>query len=59
MLTLHPSPPQPFRPDEARDKMLRLWEGMNLEARRLVLANARAVADMTSRARPQPQANPR
>jgi hypothetical protein len=52
MLTLDPSPPQPLRPDEARDEMLRLWEGMNLEARRLALANARAVADMTRKAPP-------
>jgi hypothetical protein len=50
MLTLHPTKPQPFRPDQARDQLLRLWEGLDLEGRRMVLAHARAVADMTGRA---------
>jgi hypothetical protein len=58
VLTLHPSKPQPFRPDQARDELLRLWEGLNLEGRRLVLANARAVADLTGRALPPPKDPP-
>lgn len=53
MLTLHPSPPQPFRADAARDELIRLWEGLNLEARRLIIANARAVAEVAGRVPPE------
>ena len=45
-LNLLPSSPQPFRADAARDELLHLWDGLNLEGRRMVLANARAVAEM-------------
>jgi hypothetical protein len=49
VLTLHPTKSQPFRPDQARDELLRLWEGLDPEGRRIVLAHARAVADLSGR----------
>jgi hypothetical protein len=51
LLTLQPSTPQPFRADQARDELLHLWDGMDLKGWRLVLANARAVADMAGHSR--------
>ena len=48
-LTLLPTSPSPFRADAARDEVLRLWEGLNLQGQRLVLAHIRAVAELTGK----------
>jgi hypothetical protein len=45
----HPTKPQPFWPEQARDELLRLWAGLDPEGRRIMLAHARAVADLTGR----------
>jgi hypothetical protein len=57
-LTLLPSKPTPFRADAARGELLRLWEGLNLEGRRQVLANAGAVAEVSGKLQHQPDAMP-
>ncbi|WP_426960148.1 hypothetical protein [Muricoccus radiodurans] len=55
MLTLLPTRPEPMRAEPARGELLHLWDGRGLEGRRLVLANARAVAEVTGRVRPEPR----
>ncbi|WP_376092116.1 hypothetical protein ACE7GA_23000 [Roseomonas sp. CCTCC AB2023176] len=54
MLILRPSPPGPLRADAARTELLHLWEGLDREGRRLLLAHARAVADHHARRTPPP-----
>ena len=58
MLTLLPTKPAPFRADAARSELLHLWEGLDREGRRQVLANARAVAEVSGRLQRQPDATP-
>jgi len=56
VLNLLPSKPAPFRADAARDELMNLWEGLDLEGRRQVLANVRAVAEISGRLGRQPDA---
>jgi hypothetical protein len=49
MLTLLPARPEPFRADAARAEMLTIWDGLDTEGRRLILSNARAVAEQRRR----------
>jgi hypothetical protein len=49
MLTLTPARPEPFRTDAGRAEMLTIWDGLDQEGRRMILANARAVAEQRGR----------
>ena len=49
MLTLRPSRPAPVRAGPGRAELVALWDGLDAEGRKLVLSNARAVAEMRGR----------
>lgn len=55
MLTLQPTPPEPIRDAPGRDELGMIWDGLDQEGRRLLLAQARAVAEVTGRV-PRPEA---
>lgn len=44
-LILRPSPPQPLRADRDRDELARIWESVDTEGRKLLIAHARAVVE--------------
>lgn len=49
MLTLRPTPPEPVRDALGRAELGTIWDGLDPEGRRLLLAQARAVAEVTGR----------
>ena len=49
MLRLQPTPPEPARDAPGRAELGSIWDGLNQEGRRLLLAQARAVAEVTGR----------
>ena len=54
MLTLHPTPPEPVRDAPGRAELGMIWDGLDRRGRRLLLAQARAVAEVTGRLPPVP-----
>lgn len=56
MLTLRPTPPAPVRDAAGRAELGQIWDGLDREGRRLLLAQARAVAEVTGRAPPPGEA---
>ena len=50
-LTLPPQPPQPVTAEEGRAELVAMWDGLDAEGRRLLLAHARAVVEVTGRGR--------
>ena len=48
-LTLHPTPPPPVTRDAGRAELVGIWDALDVEGRRLLLAQARAVAEITGR----------
>lgn len=51
MLTLPPQPPQPGTAEEGLRELAEAWQGLDADGRRLLLAHARAVAEVTERPR--------
>lgn len=49
MLILHPTPPEPVRDVPGRAELGSIWGALDQEGRRLLLAQARAVAKVTGR----------
>ncbi|WP_198384804.1 hypothetical protein [Roseomonas sp. KE2513] len=49
MLTLRPTLPEPVRDAPGRAELATIWDGLDQEGRRLLLAQARAVAEVTGR----------
>lgn len=49
MLKLLPTPPEPVRAAPGRAELARIWDSLDREGRRLLLAQARAVAEVTGR----------
>ena len=49
MLTLLPSQPAPVRAGPGRAELVALWDGLDAEGRKLILSNARAVAEVRGR----------
>ena len=49
MLNLRPSPPQPVTADRGRDELIALWNAAAPETRTLMLAQARAWAEVKGR----------
>jgi hypothetical protein len=49
VLTLLPTPPEPVRDVPGRAELGSIWDGLDQEGRRLLLAQARAVAEVTGR----------
>ena len=49
MLTLLPTPQEPVRDAPGRAELGTIWDGLDQEGRRLLLAQARAVAEVTGR----------
>lgn len=49
MLILRPTPPEPVRDAPGRAELGSIWDGLDVEGRRLLLAQARAVAEVTGR----------
>jgi hypothetical protein len=49
VLTLQPTPPEPVRAAHGRVELVQIWDGLDAEGRRLLLSNARAVAEVTGR----------
>ena len=52
MLTLLPTPPEPVKAAPGRAELGRIWDSLNKEGQRLLLAQARAVVEVT---KPPPQ----
>ncbi|WP_043840335.1 hypothetical protein [Muricoccus aerilatus] len=48
-LTLLPTPPEPVRAAPGRAELGLIWDGLDTEGRRILLAQARAVAEVTGR----------
>ncbi|MFC7739293.1 hypothetical protein ACFQX4_26830 [Roseomonas sp. GCM10028921] len=48
-LTLHPSPPSSVIADRGRAERVQIWDGLEADGRRLLLAQARAVAEVMGR----------
>lgn len=48
-LILQPSPPQPVTHAAGRTEIVQIWDGLDADGRRLLLSNARAVAEVTGR----------
>jgi hypothetical protein len=49
MLNLHPTPPSPVTKDAGRDELVQIWNGLTPDGRAMLLAQARAVAEVTGR----------
>ena len=49
MLILRPTPPEPVRAAPGRAELGSIWDSLDQEGRRLLLAQARAVAEVTGR----------
>ncbi|WP_161993689.1 hypothetical protein [Muricoccus nepalensis] len=49
MLPLLPTPPEPIRAAPGRAEIARIWDSLDREGRRLLLAQARAGAEVTGR----------
>ena len=49
MLKLLPTPPEPVRAAPGHAELARIWDGLDREGRRILLAQARAVAEVTGR----------
>ncbi len=49
MLTLRPTPPDPVTAEKGRAELVSIWDGLDQEGRRVLLAQARAVAEVTGR----------
>ena len=47
MLTLLPTPPEPVKAAPGRAELGRIWDSLDKEGRRLLLAQARAVVEVT------------
>ena len=48
-LTLLPTPPSPVTAERGRAELVQIWDGLDADGRRLLLAQARAVAEVTGR----------
>ena len=48
MLKLCPTRPEPIRDAQGRGELVSIWDGLDQEGRRLLLAHARAVAEVNS-----------
>jgi len=53
VLTLHPTQPEPVRDAPGRAELGMIWDGLDQKGRRLLLAQARAVAEITGRFPPE------
>ena len=49
MLNLRPTDPEPVRDAPGRAELTAIWDGLQQDGRRLLLAHARAVAEVTGR----------
>ena len=49
MLTILPTPPSPVTRDAGRAELVQIWDGLDADGRRILLAQARAVAEVTGR----------
>ena len=49
MLQLRPSPPSPVTKDAGRAELVQIWDGLTPDGRTMLLAQARAVAEVTGR----------
>ncbi|WP_424140090.1 hypothetical protein [Roseomonas chloroacetimidivorans] len=56
MLNLRPSQPEPVTAEKGRAELVSIWDGLDQEGRRMLLANARAVGEVTGHA-PAPADN--
>jgi hypothetical protein len=54
MLTLRPTPPQPLLAGPGRAELVAIWDGLDAEGRRILMAQARAVAEIRGRL-PKPE----
>lgn len=54
MLNLQPTPPEPVRDAPGRAELAMIWDALDRDGRRLLLAQARAVAEVTGRVRANP-----
>jgi hypothetical protein len=60
MLTLRPGTPEPIRTAPGRAELLAIWDALDQDGRRLLMAQARAVAEVTGRTpSPPPQGKAR
>ena len=57
MLTLQPTPPSPVTKEVGRAELVQIWDGLDPEGRRMLLAQARVVAEVTGRV-PKPEVKP-
>ncbi|MBB5696365.1 hypothetical protein [Muricoccus pecuniae] len=48
-LTILPTPPRPVTRDAGRSELVQIWDGLDADGRRMLLAQARAVAEVTGR----------
>lgn len=51
MVPLSPQPPQPVTAEEGLREPAEAWQGLDADGRRLLLAHARAVVEVTGRPR--------
>ena len=49
MLTLQPTPPSPVTKEAGRTELVQIWDGLDAKGRTMLLAQARAVAEVTGR----------
>jgi hypothetical protein len=49
MLNLRPPPPEPVTKEAGAAEILQIWNGLDADGRRMLLAQARAVAEVTGR----------
>jgi hypothetical protein len=54
-LSLLPSPPAPVLREPGRIELVQIWDGLDAEGRRMLLSQARAVAEVTGRVPPAPE----
>ena len=55
MLNLLPSPSSPVTREAGRAELVQIWDGLDADGRRMLLAQARAVAEVTWRVRQEPE----
>ncbi|SHJ70149.1 hypothetical protein SAMN02745194_03163 [Roseomonas rosea] len=55
MLNLLPSPPLPVSRDAGRAELVQIWDALDAGGRRMLLAQARAVAEVTGRVPQEPE----
>ncbi|SHI47741.1 hypothetical protein SAMN02745194_00489 [Roseomonas rosea] len=54
-LNLLPPPAQPVTREAGRAELVSIWDGLDADGRRMLMAQARAVAEVTGRVRDTPE----